>query len=364
MIHRICAALALFTVIAGSATPAAAHGSTEYQALNLALVDGVVMPAYADHAAAIADLAKSLHNHCDGQDRNAEAEAAAVARYHAAMDAWQRVRPIAMGPILQGEGLARIEFWPDKRGTGARQIRLALQAEDPALLEPDGLDGKSVALGDLKALEYLIFPQAGGVAAPGSYRCALAAAIGDRQAVIARDLLAAWSGENGFRDKIMKALKGNDAFFDAAEASASFLKSLAGTLDEIVADKLERVLGNELAQARPTRAESWRSRRSLRDIAANLETARGLYATPGAFRDFLAAEGLEPLADGMTRQFDEAIAMTDAIGMPLRDAVADPVAREKLEALVELLRSLRVLVVGPLADKTGLTVGFNARDGD
>ncbi|MDA0701659.1 MAG: imelysin family protein [Proteobacteria bacterium] len=360
MILRVCAALTLFAVLAGS--QAWAHGSTEYEALNIALVDDVVMPGYAGHATATADFAEAMQGFCAGT--RSGVEATVVAQYHAAMDAWQRIRPIAMGPILQGTGIARIEFWPDKRGTGARQIRLALQAEDPALLASAGLESKSVALGDLKALEYLFFPEDGGVAVPGSYRCSLAATIADRQAAIARELLVAWTGEDGFRTKIVTAARGNDAFFDAAEASADYLKNLAGLLDEIVVEKLERPLGKDLAQARPTRAESWRSRRSLRDIAANLETARALYATPGAFRNLLAAEGLEPLADGMLRQFDEAIAMAGGIGMPLHDAVADSVAREKLETLIELLRSLRVLVAGPLADRTGLTIGFNARDGD
>ena len=160
------------------------------------------------------------------------------------------------------------------------------------------------------------------------------------------------------------AARGNAHYADAEEAATQYLKSLVASLDAAVRLKLERPLGKTIEKARPKRAESWRSGRSLANLVANLETARALYIAPGGFGDLLTAAGAEPLALGLGEAFDQAVAEAWAIDLPLKDAIRDPEARAALVALLERLKDLRLLVTGPLADEIGLVVGFNALDGD
>lgn len=343
--------------------PGRALDAADYATLNRALADAVVMPAYRGHADAMATLSEALTGAC-GQADGALADRVEAA-FHRAFDAWQRAQPIRFGPVMQGFGPARIQYWPDRRGTGARQLRRALAAEDAALLDPETLAQASVALRDLQALERLLFdPTPAAVLAAGGYRCAFAAAIARLQARLATDLLAAWQGPDGYRQMVLSADAGNDGYFDAAEAAADFLRSLSGTLDVLIAQKLEPPLGESLAAAQPRRVEQARSRRSMRNITANLETVAALYRTPGGFGDLLARAGAEPLANGMRALFVELVELARAVGPPLSVAVADPATRAQVEALLDKLKTARILVTGPLAQETALVVGFNATDGD
>ena len=97
----------------------------------------------------------------------------------------------------------------------------------------------------------------------------------------------------------------------------------------VIAVKLEEPLGAALEEAKPRRAESWRSELSLADIRANLETARALYDSPGGFGDALG--GTRPTRTSWTARSGRAssgrFAQLDAIEPPLPAAVEDRAAR-------------------------------------
>ena len=164
---------------------------------------------------------------------------------------------------------------------------------------------------------------------------------------------------------MLTAAAGNDAYFTAEEASGDLLKSLHTALQSVIALKLEAPLGASLDQAKPRRAENWRSELSLAGIRANLETADALYAGPGGFSTALQALTDEDQLDWTIRQdFTQAFAQLDAIGLPLPAAVEDAAARAQVEALLAEVKSMRQLVSQELAPALGLLVGFNAMDGD
>jgi len=359
----------LLTIFAGALllTAGAARAEPSYDTLNRALTDQVVIPAYQQMAAAMAELDAATEPFCAAPD--AAALAGAKDAFGRAMDAWQQAQPIALGPVTWDGRAARIEFWPDKSGTAARQIRQALQDQDPALVAEGGLAGKSVALQNLATYEQLLYERGERIASAAAsaedrYACALMAAIARFQAGLSAEILADWTAPGGYREAVLTASAGNERYDDDDEPAVELLKSISNALDLAIQVKLERPLGNSIDQARPKRAESWRSGRSLDDVAANLETARRLYAVPGGFGDLLAAAGAGPLDIGLRKQLDEAVESARSIGFPLRQAVADPAARAKVEDLVEQLKRLRVLIAGPVADEIGLVIGFNALDGD
>ena len=227
------------------------------------------------------------------------------------------------------------------------------------MLAPGGLEGKSVALQGLITFEELLFGRS-----DDPYACKFAAAIARFQKGIADALVADWTGEDGFRETVRTAVEGNRRYRNAKEPATDLLKAASGSLDLIIQYKLERPLGESLADAYPQRAESWRSRQSTDNIVANLETIQAMFAVPGGFGDRMAKGGAGALGKGMVRTFEEAIEIAKAIPVPLSQAVADAEFRKQVEALLEKVRDLRILVRNPVADELGIVIGFNSLDGD
>ena len=345
----------------------------DYAALARAVIDQVAIPAYAAYAQATKGLGPAIEAHCMG---SSAADAAAVrTAFNETMDAWQRAWPFTFGPVMYGAGRARIAFWPDRRGSAARQMRTVLRARDEALLDVEKLAGKSVAIKDLQALERLLF------AVPrDAYTCGLARTIARHQSEIAAEILDAWTREDGFRQTALAAGGDNDRYADDAEVARDLMRSLTESLDAVIAQKLQAPFGcpdqrsgqagdgfvpcEGVEKARPKRAESWRSGRSLRNIVMNLESMRAMVETPGGFADLVAAHGAGALADDLRSGFAGTVSRAASVNRPLRDAVTDPDERAKLLDLLRSLHALRALVTGPLSRAAGiLVVGFNAQDG-
>jgi predicted lipoprotein len=334
-----------------------------YGELNATLVDQVVVPAYERYADAIEELPASIEALCASPDQ--ERLAAAQQAWREAMRAWQHAQPISFGPVVD-QGLApQIEFWPDKHGTAGRQFSQAMADRDPSLLDPAELPGKSVGLTSMVSLERLLFGD--DVLEPdgGDYACAWAFALARHQEGLAEALADAWAGPDGFGAVVAGADAGNDEFFSAYDPAAALYRSLADTLDGAIQVKLEPPMGDSIEAARGKRAENWRSGMALPSVAANLETARALYATAGGFGDLLLALGGDPALDEqLCAGFDQALQTAREIPMPLVEAVEDPAAREQVQQLVDQIKQLREPIRGPVAAALGFSLGFNPTDGD
>ena len=330
---------------------------SDYAAFAKAVIDEVVIPAHVEHARAMRRLGPATDRHCMG---DSAADVAAVrAAFDEAMDAWQRTWPFGLGPVMRGAGRARIAFWPGRPGSAARQMRKVLRTRDESLLDPGVLAGKSVAVKDLQALERLLFS-----VPRDAYTCGLAGAIGRYQSNLADEILHEWTKEDGFRQTALNAGGDNDEYADDAEVARDIMRILSESLDVVIAQKLEMPLGESAAKAKPKRAESWRSGRSMRNLVLNIESMRALVVTSGGFADLVSTHGASELADGLRNGFADAASKSRAVEKPLRDAVADPGERTKVLDLLGSLRVLRAQVTGPLSRATGLLVGFNSQDGD
>ena len=115
------AALAIMLSVWVSVTAqSAALPDDDYAALARAVIDRVVIPAWAEHARAAQGLAPAIERHCTG---SAEADAVAVrAAFDGVMDAWQRASP---PPRARGRSPAveRCGFQSRREGEGARSAR-------------------------------------------------------------------------------------------------------------------------------------------------------------------------------------------------------------------------------------------------
>ncbi len=345
-------------------SPASADAITPAQttALLTALTDELVVPGYEQLAAESSALTAALDTYCAAP--NADGRTQVENQFHRLMDAWQSIQIIQFGPIHEGKGPARFQFWPDKRGTGQRQLRSVLNSQDESVLEPGALAQKSVALGDLQALEYVLFNEPEALTDQYSFACRYALAIARHQTAQAAEVLGLWSKENGYRDQVVNAAGGTDAFFDEAEAAGRFLNSLAATIDIVRLQKLDRPMGLTLPDARPKRTENWRSRRSLRNIQLNMESVHLLLTIDDGFGVLLRDIGKETTALETEALVTETLSDIESFDQPLSDLVEDAQARGDLESLLSKLRSLESLVRERLAPELGLVPGFNATDGD
>ena len=342
------------TILAIAVLPASpATAEPDYGSLIRSLTDTTILPAYQRFNDGMASLATATEAYCVGP--SPAKRLAVESAFVAGMDAWQTVQPIDFGPVTKDGRHSRIQFWPDKGGTAARHLRQALQKRDSALTEPGGLIGRSVALQNLAAYERLLFVALANGPQGAPYACALASSIARFQTDQAQSILDEWRGP--FRMTLNDPARAKDL------ATAMF-KAIFTTLDRIIGQKLELPLGKAMAAAQPKRAESWRSGRSLANIAANLRMAALLYGAPDSFADRLAAGGSDALANGLRQTFNEQIKAVSDIGMPLFDAVTDPIARPKVEKLLADIKDLRILLSGPVDEELDMVIGFNAQDGD
>jgi predicted lipoprotein len=367
-VRRAVLARALVLLLTMLTVVPAARAASVFEDLNRELTDRVILPGYQNFAATTATLETAMAEIC--AQPTPERLQAARSAFAQAMLAWQHVQPIVFGPIAAEARASRIQLFPDKTGAISRQLSRALTDQDPALVAPGGLAGKSVALTGFPALEQILYdaarlPAAGGSGPDADYACALAAAIARNLAGLAAGVLDDWQRPGGFRDMMLTAAAGNDAYFAAEEASGDLLKSLHNALQGVIAVKLEAPLGASLDQAKPRRAENWRSGLSLAGIRANLETAQALYESPGGFGDTLRVlADEEQLDQALRRGLSRAFAQLDALKLPLSTAIEDPAARAQVEALLAEVKGMRLLVSQELAPALDLLVGFNAMDGD
>ena len=354
--------LALALIVASAGAHADSIPSSDYLRMAGGLVDAVVVPVYRDHAESMQALADALSSLCDAPGA-ARLESART-KFRRAQHAWQRAQPITFGPASDGAGQARIEYWPDKRGTGARQLRRALASEDASLLDAHALTFKSVAVSDLQALEQVLFDDDATLLEPAGYRCRLALSIARHQSALAQLILNEWTRENGYGLLVKTSQKGNDAYFDAKGAARDIFKSFTGTLLVIADVKLARPLGDSIEDARGKRAESWRSAASLDNIVANLETLQQLFDAPQGLGDLLSRVNAAPVAEGISQRLGAALESARAIPVPLETAVADPKHRGQVVALRDDIQSLLHATNEHVATALDLSKGFNATDGD
>lgn len=319
--------------------------------------DAFVLPAYQAQAEAAAVLVHTLENYCA---ENGDLAAAQVA-FADTFLAWQRASIIAVGPIMDAEGPMRVQLWPDPKGFSQRAVRLALRAEDAALLKQGGLKGRSIAMTNLMALELLLYD-----ALPvGSYSCDFAIAIARFQADLAHDLARAWTAGSTFRADYDTAQDGNARF---RSVDALIREVLAGAVvyaDRLRKLKLQRGIGKKPGDARAERTEARLSGAGLQSITVSFLALADLYDVPfgifdaaadigGAMAYLTLAQTANSVADGLTWQ---AQTLADI-------AREDGAAAAELRRYADLVLYHETFLKSGFPASVGLVAGFTAADGD
>lgn len=348
-------AAALLT-LAGSALQAQDTASADWNGINLAVTDAHVLPAYSRFAETAATLVPAAASLCAAP---APATLAAVQEsYHLAFDAWQGIAHVQFGPVTYFNWNYRLQFWPDDKGTGARQLDALLAAQDVSQLEPAAFERQSIGVQGFPALEHLLFEETALAQLQAQpFRCHLVQAIAVNLAGIAEGIAQRWSGE--FRAVIADPVQSGQ-FENAQDATVDFYKALVESVRRYQQQKLVPVLGESLQQVRERRAESWRSQRSLRNLKLDVAALQHLFTagTPALSSALLADD---------VALINTAFAELQQSLVPLPDDLAPLLADERgyaqLTTLVAQLDALFEALEAALK-RTDLYLGFNSLDGD
>lgn len=348
---RAAAASLFFTL--GSLAPAAVQAQSEdWARVNATVTEQHILPAYDHFAQAGSALADTATSFCAQVDERSVASFQSA--WHDAMDAWQGVQHIRFGPITYFNWQYRLQFWPDDRGIGSRQLTALIAAQDDAALTPDAFGNQSVGVQGLPALESLLFSEDAVSELQDGYRCTLAQAIGRNIGDIAMGVDQRWREEFSLT---MRMEDDSTWFEDEQDVTTELLKALIETLPLLSEQKLALPLGDAREAARPRRAESWRSERSLRNIRTNVAALSALAASPLA--EVLPASRQAEIAAGFSALENRLAALPDAL-TPL---LANAEGYAELQALQAEINALYETLEAAVKE-TDLYLGFNSLDGD
>lgn len=310
------------------------------------IVAGHIVPRYQMLEAATADLSKAIVADC--QDKM-PGDARSRAVFKQALLAWHSIQHIRLGPVMADNRHYRFEFWPDKHGQAARQVRKLLSSGAAEVPSAKRIGKSSVAIQGFPALERVLHGKTNDAAAA----CALAVSISANLKSMSTDIVRDWSTwQPG----------------SVSDAGKLLARNLADQLDVMAGLKLVRPLGVSLETARPRRSEHWRSSLSYAALAANFDALHGLFtgenSRPGLRAWVMSGGGAARQADQLAEHLKYGSTFVGWQKLSLHDAVSDRDAREKAAFLVTHVRYTEELVKSAVYPALGVAAGFNSQDGD
>lgn len=342
-----------------------AWAAPDYAGILAAGADGPMIAGYRDFQAKVTLLDQGVQTLCTG----ATPASLEIARtgFHAAMDSWQKVQWIGYGPVEAFHRGQRVQFWPDKKNAGDRQMLALLKERNAEALEGNRIVFASVAIQGLPALETLLFDANQSTKLleandDGTLRCRLALGIAANLGRISGELVHDWSKPDGFANQVKNAGNGANPYADHRQAASQMFNALHAQLSAMAEVKLAYPLAASAAEARPGRAESWRSKRSARNVALNLDALRDTFTI--AFAPALRADGKGAAADRFLAALGEAQGAAAKLSTPMEESMGEAEGWSRLNGLKAKIKTAAQVLETDLAAALDLQVGFNGLDGD
>jgi predicted lipoprotein len=349
-------------VLALWASAVAASVPSPFPELTARLVDSYLFPRFAKLDVATRTLADDLDAGCAGNKKRLKA---ARADFDEVVLAWGAVEFLRFGPMSTTGRPERFDFWPDPRGFTDRQLRALIARRDPAPLDPATLEKKSVAVQGLTVLEALLTDNAHPLGADdeeGRYRCKLAMSVARNLAGISHAVLTEWSGDDGWRSRMLHASADSPIYRSEAEPPAEFARALITGLQLIQDREVTPLVTAQATPSKPVRLPFTRSGLSARYVAAAVASLKELYDALDLAGT--APKGKEWIPKWITTAFGR-LAVDAPAALKEDGGTKDPKERERdLRMLRFHVEGIRKLVGRELAPAAGLTLGFNELDGD
>lgn len=333
----------------------------------------VILPLYQQFAVQANTLKDSTRAFCAAGTKTTELFDTLHYAWLEAVKGWSAVQMLQMGPGAEDNRAWKIEFWPDLNNLVARKVEQLLAGDKP--LTAETLKAQSAIVQGLSAMEYLLFDEEGGRLsrygnddAGSERRCELLAAVAAHTHSVADDMRAGWEPQGGnFVETFSDPGPDNEHYPDEKAALTALVDSLVFGIEQIRHDKLERPLALDDGERNPYRLEWWRSRSAREAIAANLTSIQRLFTAENGFGldDYLYDV---PEGRALSRDIQELVATAHkhvaGAGQPLADVDENTEQYEELLKAHRALEKLERLLKEDLTSKLGITLSFNANDGD
>ena len=356
--------LLLALTLSGVAFSANAESPTDerWQAFNKAAVSEHITPYYERLAQSSESLSKEISSYC-ATPTEASFQTA-QARFKSALQSWQGIQHIQFGPVTLLMRNFSLQYWPDKKNLGSKQLNLLLQENQQARLEDfddEFFARASVAVKGYPALERMLFDKKklAQMQELSSY-CPLMSAISQHVAQNTRSIVNEWQQELANYQHYEE-----EAVYESAkEAATEILKALVEPIEAISDGKIAAPLGKSLEKMRWRKSESWRSEQSIENVRSNVASLHHLYSGVGknSTKQLLIDSGEAALAEKIDNQFGQIETLLNNVSEPQNmqyDAV-------QYAQLVDAQAQLKMLSNDLLASMKPLDIqlGFNRRDGD
>ena len=336
-----------------------------YADVNAALVEHHLLPRYELLVSTIREFSDTSKAFCSS---STGVELSVVQdRFHDAMDAWMGVQHIRFGPVLFLQRHFRFYFWPRARGKVSDAVADLISAElDETALATRVADANVAAQGFLAAELLLFHARYLGNGDGNKMGCDLLVAVTANMLNMATGILSEWcEGAEPFR-RFMTAPGPENPFYKThAEGTLAFFQSMYDSLQIMSDVNLKPVIGENPQKARPIMVESRLSERSRRNIVITLETLQELYGVDEQVGLGSLTERVDlKLHNLMRKAFNATLATANSLEVPIEKAAVEPAAREKVEKLSTQVQAIKQIVRQRLSRALGVTIGFNALDGD
>lgn len=341
----------------------AAPSEKQWQAYNEAAINQQIIPSYQQLTQALENSQNKANLLCEQSnakqptDKNLQQ---AKAAYQQAMTRWQAVQHIQYGPVTLLMRNYGLHYWPDKRGTGANQLRSALALED-ATYDDAFFKTASISLKGFPAMEKILFDEAAAKnLQPNTPACRFLTGVNHYMVKVAKEIEQDWQLQAE-----RQLNPGANPYFDtAAEAAIPLLKALAEPLQVIMDYKLDYPLGSGFDKARWSRSEAWRSSQSISNISTNLAALHQLYSgfKPVSVHSLLLEAGEKNLANNIEASFQQMtqeLNKTPEVQQQALTESTDQTLRQLRLQMAKLQQNLQLAMAVLEAH-----LGFNSRDGD
>ena len=346
-----------------------------WETLNNKVIKEHIIP----HYKGFQQTAQTFSTHADNFCANVSKENLQSLRnaYSQLNQAWMRIQHIRNGPpIEQNHNYFRIQLFPDKRNAVGKHLAVLLKAENTEKLNPKKFKRLSVALQGITALEHLLFSDKYPLDMfrasneEKSFTCGLVLAISHSLDMLSTELVSQWTSDTTpyalFVNVKKFPLKGNEQekeFKARTEITSLIYNQYHTQLRSIIEHKLMLPLGKELKRSKPHFSESKFAQHSLSNISINLVALKELYQLTYAPLLEIKSGGAEINQD-ILNAYDKINLQIKNIELPLRQAVSHPQQRQAVEELLNAVKHLHELTVGPMQQLLAIPIRFNAMDGD
>ncbi|WP_020558535.1 imelysin family protein [Thiofilum flexile] len=351
-------------VTPASTTPTLAVSDAEIRDLLTAMTDKVILPTYQALETNTQKLVTTSQAFCTKPDVAGFKALREV--WSVALNTWQEADAFNIGPAIEDQFDFNFYFRPIKKSL----VNGLLKGTEP--ITPELLKKNGVGVQGFAALEYLLFDREKTEEAQlktfdNNKRCEYLNAASTLLHTHSATLLKAWTPH--FSDAMKEVGKGSTEFVTAAEAFNLVINRIYQAAENAKL-KIQPALGQPAFQAgldpqreqvKPYQLEAWRSGHTLANTQATLIGVEKMLVDGGLLA-WLKQQNKTALADEFAGIFQR----IKALSFPSTDLFAQLEARDfkAADALFNEAQMLTRYYKQRLAPALGVSLGFNANDGD